>query len=146
MSRLDSKVLHAIRSSFIVLLTEAGSTHINNRTKSTAFHESTLFQFGEQLLKNGVRPVQRVQHIDGAKFLGFMIGNLTKVLDEGRSIKQLYVSNVPFLSMTEGIKCDYGRRRQQLGRVVRIHVPGSNLKQLGGRAQVFNVETPRSQG
>lgn len=46
-SHLEKEVLHAIRSSFVILLIEMVDFSIDNSTKSTALHALRFYQFGK---------------------------------------------------------------------------------------------------
>lgn len=50
-SKPDSKLLHAVRITFVVLLIEATHLYINNCAMLSAFHALRFYQLGEQLLK-----------------------------------------------------------------------------------------------
>lgn len=91
---LDSKVLHSTRGSFVVVLIEAADFFINNPTNSTALHASSFCQSGEQLLSKRYHMCNEFNILMKTIFDAFRNEKLTRALDEGRSIKQLYLNNM----------------------------------------------------
>lgn len=96
-SHLDRNLLHASRGRIVFLLIEAAYIYINEPTKSTDFHASSLYRLGKQLLQRLFELFDEVNILAKQSFLGFMSEKLSKAPDERRSIDQLYLNNMRLL-------------------------------------------------
>lgn len=93
-SHLDRKVLHGTRVSFVVLSIDMADFQIYDPPKTTTFHAPSSYRLDELLLKKQFNLRIRANNFLKPSSLGFMNKKVAHASDEGRSIRQLYLSNM----------------------------------------------------
>lgn len=82
--QLDSDVSHGTRGSLVVLLREAADFYINNRTKPTALHNTSFYQFNEELLQMFYELFDAFNTLAKLSFLGLLNEKSNKAPEEER--------------------------------------------------------------
>lgn len=78
----------------MILIIEAAHFFIDNPTKSTSFHASTMYMFAQNLLKE-LRAVHEEYCPENMfSFLAIMNSNLVRASGAGRVVKQLFFNNM----------------------------------------------------
>lgn len=101
LSYLNDDVLHATRSSHVLLLTKVVDCYIDNLTKSKIFHAFSFYYYAKQLLQMLYGLVDSFNNLMEPGFLAFTNEKFAAFLDERGSINQMY---------SEGMRlCEYDR-------------------------------------
>lgn len=132
MYHLESEILHASRTSFVVLLNELADLEINTATNLAAFHAFRVYRLEEWLLKNLYDLFEKSNNLMKSILPELMKEKLAKVSDERRTIEQLYLKNLRLFEYDPGNK----KKRLTENATTREEQPVSKIrKQLDENVQ-----------